>query len=190
MIRTMLMLALLTLTGVAQAATIKTSENVNVLAARDAKMNALAKSITVNAGEQALIVRFEASANPGSSNESLGRVTSDAWLLTFSTPQNGAFTLSTNTPRTAQEARRAAEQPRFTLKDARGDGVALNAKKVNIAQSSLMTDYSQYLPGGAVARPSTASTQEGKATLSQAQREFLKLNAADRKAFLRWALEL
>ncbi|MCT4702879.1 DUF2057 domain-containing protein [Enterobacteriaceae bacterium H20N1] len=196
MFRTMLTLLLLTLSGFSVASTLKMGENVNVLAARDAQINPLAKSITLGAGEQAMIVRFDAPTNPGSANESQGRITSDALLLTFDAPLTGEVTLRTATPRTENATRKTAKNPQFTLSNADGAEIVLNSQPVNLPQSTLMTDYSQYLPAKAAGTAQHEPRIESKApaghnaSLSQVQSEFLKLDAAQRKAFLRWALEL
>ena len=191
MSRSLFMLLLLTLSGISQAAILRVGENLNVLAARHAQVNPLSKWITINAGEQALIVRFDAPANPGSPNESQGRVSSASWLLTFTVPQYGEAVLTTDLPRTENEARKAAENPRFVLSKADGTAIPLTARKLDIPQRTLLTDFSQYLPEVAVAPPpDTANHPEQHASLGQLQREFLQLDASQRKAFLRWALAL
>jgi uncharacterized protein YccT (UPF0319 family) len=191
MFRTLLTLLLLTLSGLSVASTLKMGENVNVLAARDAQIDPLAKSITLGAGEQAMIVRFDAPTNPGSANESQGRITSDPWLLTFNAPLTGEMTLTTATPRTENEARKAAKDPHFVLSSAAGSSIVLNSQPVTVPQSTLMTDYSQYLPQAAGTPRTAAGASAGhEMSLSRVQSEFLKLDATQRKAFLRWALEL
>lgn len=196
MFRPLLALLLLSLSGFSVASTLNVGENINVLAARDAQIDPLSKSIVLPAGEQAMIVRFDSPTNPGSANESQGRITSDAFLLTFDAPLSGEMTLNTATPRTESEARKAAKNPQFTLSVANGSAIVMNSQPVMISQSSLMTDYSQYLPAKASAPVSAESRNKHQAlvkkdsSLSQVQREFLKLDANQRKAFLRWALEL
>ena len=191
MFRTMITLLLLTFSGLSVAATLKMGENVHLLAARDAQINPLAKSITLGAGQQAMIVRFDAPINPGSANESLGRITSAAWLLSFDAPLTGEIILTTATPRTENETRKAAKDPHFALRYVDGPAIALNSQPLTLPQSTLMTDYSQYLPGASVSPRTGADAPNGHgASLSQAQNEFLKLDATQRKAFLRWALEL
>ncbi len=191
MFRTMITLLLLTFSGLSVAATLKMGENVNVLAARDAQIDSLAKSITLGAGEQAMIVRFDAPTNPGSANESLGRITSDAWLLTFAAPLTGEIILTTATPRTENETRKAAKDPHFALRNVDGPAIELKSQPLTLPQSTLMTDYSRYLPGASVSPQTGVAEQSGHGvSLSQVQNEFLKLDATQRKAFLRWALEL
>jgi hypothetical protein len=196
MFRTLLTLLLLSLSSFSVASTLKMGENVNVLAARDAQIDPLSKSIALPEGEQAMIVRFDAPTNPGSANESQGRITSDAFLLTFEAPLTGEMTLNTATPRTETEARKAAKNPQFTLSLANGSAIVMNSQPVVITQSSLMTDYSQYLPAKTSAPAQAESHKEHQtpaekgSALSQVQSEFLKLDANQRKAFLRWALEL
>lgn len=191
MFRTMITLLLLTFSGLSVAATLKMGENVHLLAARDAQINPLAKSITLGAGQQAMIVRFDAPINPGSANESLGRITSAAWLLSFDAPLTGEIILTTATPRTENETRKAAKDPHFALRYVDGPAIALNSQPLTLPQSTLMTDYSQYLPGASVSPRTGADAPNGHgASLSQVQNEFLKLDATQRKAFLRWALEL
>jgi hypothetical protein len=184
------------LSGLSVASTLKMGENVNVLAARDAQIDPLSKSIALPDGEQAMIVRFDAPTNPGSANESQGRITSDVFLLTFEAPLTGEMTLNTATPRTETEARKAAKNPQFMLSVANGSAIVMNSQPVVITQSSLMTDYSQYLPAKTLAPALAESHKEHQtpaekgSALSQVQSEFLKLDANQRKAFLRWALEL
>ena len=191
MFRTMITLLLLTFSGLGVAATLKMGENVHVLAARDAQIDPLAKSITLGAGEQAMIMRFDAPTNPGSANESQGRITSDAWLLTFDAPLTGEIILTTATPRTENETRKAAKDPHFALRNSHGPAIELKSQPLTLPQSTLMTDYSQYLPGTSVSPRAGVAAPNGHGTsLSQVQNEFLKLDATQRKAFLRWALEL
>ncbi|WP_435927561.1 DUF2057 family protein [Dryocola sp. BD613] len=191
MFRTMITLLLLTFSGLSVAATLKMGENVNVLAARDAQINPLAKAITLGAGEQAMIVRFDAPTNPGSANESQGRITSNAWLLTFDAPLTGEIILTTATPRTEHETRKAAQNPHFALRNVDGPAIVLKSRPLTLPQSTLTTDYSQYLPGASVPSQAGVAAPNGHgASLSQVQNEFLKLDATQRKAFLRWALEL
>ncbi|TNV11483.1 DUF2057 domain-containing protein [Buttiauxella sp. B2] len=196
MFRAIFTVLLLTFSSLSLASTLKLGDNINVLAVRDAQVNSLSKSITFGSGEQAMIVRFDAPTNPGSANESQGRVTSDAVLLTFISPLNGKITLTTATPRIESETRKAARDPHFTLNNADGSAIAMNSQPIELPQSTLMTDYNQYLPAKASVTTQTTQTiehttlAEHDVSLSQVQSEYLKLDATQRKAFLRWALEL
>ncbi|MCT4711882.1 DUF2057 domain-containing protein [Enterobacteriaceae bacterium H11S18] len=205
MYRTLFTLLLLAVSGISMAGTLKIGDNVNVLAVRDAKIDLLSKSITFGAGEQAMIVRFDAPTNPGSANESQGRVTSDAWLLTFTPPLTGNFSLSTADPRTETDARKAAQHPQFALQNADGSSITLKKQHLDLPQSSLLTNYEDYLPASALAAQTSVIASQAPAaakqttaadkttqtgSLSSVQSEFLKLDASQRKAFLRWALEL
>ncbi|RJT35123.1 DUF2057 family protein [Rahnella woolbedingensis] len=195
MYKTLLTLLLLTVSGFSVAATLNVGDNVNVLAARNAKFKPLDKSVTLGSGEQAIIVRFDAPTDPGSANESQGRVTSDAWLLTFTPPASGELTLSTQTPRTENDTRKVAKNPHFLLSSSTGSVIAMSSKPVAVSQESLMTDYSEYLPpstltSSGMTDPNAATQNAQPGSLPQTQSEFLKLSATQRKAFLRWALEL
>ncbi|WP_081893277.1 MULTISPECIES: DUF2057 family protein [unclassified Serratia (in: enterobacteria)] len=178
------------------AVTLNFGDNVNILAAQSAQINTFSKSVTLPDGEQTLIVRFDAPNDPGSMNESQGRVISNAQILTFTASPNSHINLKTAIPLNANETQAAAKSPTFYLTDSQGKSIPFHAQPVSAASNKFGTDYAKLLPG-AIQQPVAEVKEQDKAkaevktpSLSNLQTLYLQMSDEQKKEFLRWAISL
>lgn len=176
------------------AVTLNIGDNVNILAAQSAQINAFSDSVTLPDGEQTLIVRFDAPNDPGSMNESQGRVISNAQILTFTVSPNSHINLKTEIPLSAKETQAVAKSPRFYLTDSQGKSIPFHTQPVSPAHNRFGTDYAKLLPATIqqpVAEVKTQVKAEDKTPpLSTLQKLYLQMNDEQKKEFLRWAISL
>ncbi|MGY3893422.1 DUF2057 family protein [Aeromonas enterica] len=178
-----------------QAARLELADNLTLLASPQGKPSAFTRAIDLPAGETRLLVRFDSPSDPRSTNESQGRVTSAPLLVTLQIPSQGSLQLTTPVLTNPQAIRRFAASP--TLQLATPDGThPLLATVLPRSQDSLLTDYQALLArydgsvGETIApQPATAS-HDAVPVDPELQRRYLAADAAQRKAFLRWALAL
>ncbi|EMN4467698.1 DUF2057 family protein [Aeromonas hydrophila] len=196
MIRLPLLTTLLLLLALpTQAARLELADNLTLLASSRGKASPFDRALTLPAGETRLLVRFDSPLDPGSTNESQGRVRSAPLLLTLTLPASGTLRLPT-----PQAIRRFAASP--TLQLAAADGTRpLLATALPRSQDSLLTDYQALLArydgsaSAATALPAVtpvlpAATPGAVPVDPELQRRYLATDEAQRKAFLRWALAL
>ncbi|MHA7845957.1 DUF2057 family protein [Serratia sp. D1N4] len=176
------------------AVTLNFGDNVNILAAQSAQINAFSNSVTLPDGEQTLIVRFDAPNDPGSMNESQGRVISNAQILTFTVSPNSHINLKTEIPLNANETQAVAKSPTFYLTDSQGKSIPFHTQPVSPAYNRFGTDYAKLLPATIqqpVAEVKTQDKAEDKTPpLSTLQKLYLQMNDEQKKEFLRWAIGL
>ncbi|MFQ2313191.1 DUF2057 family protein [Aeromonas dhakensis] len=188
MIRLPLLTTLLLLLALpTQAARLELADNLTLLASSRGKASPFERALTLPAGEARLLVRFDSPLDPGSTNESQGRVRSAPLLLTLTLPASGTLRLVTPPLPTPQAIRRFAASPALQL--ATPDGTRpLLATALPRSQDSLLTDYQALLArydGSA-----SAATPGAMPVDPELQRRYLAADEAQRKAFLRWALAL
>lgn len=175
---------LLLLTLPTQAARLELADNLTLLASSRGKASPFERALTLPAGETRLLVRFDSPLDPGSTNESQGRVRSAPLLLTLTLPASGTLRLVTPPLPTPQAIRRFAASPALPR-----------------SQDSLLTDYQALLArydgstSAATALPAVtpvlpAATPGAVPVDPELQRRYLAADEAQRKAFLRWALAL
>ncbi len=97
MIRLPLLTTLLLLLALpTQAARLELADNLTLLASSRGKASPFERALTLPAGETRLLVRFDSPLDPGSTNESQGRVRSaPPLLLTLTLPASGTLRLVT-----------------------------------------------------------------------------------------------
>ncbi|HDX8357608.1 TPA: DUF2057 family protein [Aeromonas hydrophila] len=109
MIRLPLLTTLLLLLALpTQAARLELTDNLTLLASSRGKTSPFERALTLPAGETRLLVRFDSPLDPGSTNESQGRVRSAPLLLTLTLPTSGTLRLVTPPLPTPQAIRRFA----------------------------------------------------------------------------------
>jgi uncharacterized protein YccT (UPF0319 family) len=199
MIRLPLLTTLLLLLALpTQAARLELADNLTLLASSKGKASPFERALTLPAGETRLLVRFDSPLDPGSTNESQGRVRSAPLLLTL--PASGTLRLVTPPLPTPQAIRRFAASPALQLATADGTRPLL-ATALPRSQDSLLTDYQALLArydgsvSAATALPAVtpvlpAATSGAVPVDPELQRRYLAADEAQRKAFLRWALAL
>lgn len=201
MIRFPLLTTLLLLLALpTQAARLELADNLTLLASSRGKTSPFERALTLPAGETRLLVRFDSPLDPGSTNESQGRVRSAPQLLTLTLPASGTLRLVTPPLPTPQAIRHFATHPSLLLETPDGTRPLLTTALPR-SQDSLMTDYQALLarydaPARAAITPPPATLVQPTATPGaepvdpELQRRYLAADEAQRKAFLRWALAL
>ncbi|ENC9556690.1 DUF2057 family protein [Aeromonas hydrophila] len=201
MIRLPLLTTLLLLLALpTQAARLELADNLTLLASSRGKASPFERALTLPAGETRLLVRFDSPLDPGSTNESQGRVRSAPLLLTLTLPASGTLRLITPQLPTPQAIRRFAASPALQLATADGTRPLLTTALPR-SQDSLLTDYQALLArydgsaNAATALPAVTPvlpevTPSAVPVDPELQRRYLAADEAQRKAFLRWALAL
>ena len=96
MIRFPLLTTLLLLLALpTQAARLELADNLTLLASSRGQVSPFERALTLPAGDTRLLVRFDSPLDPGSTNESQGRVRSAPLLLTLTLPASGTLKLTT-----------------------------------------------------------------------------------------------
>lgn len=163
MIRLPLLTTLLLLLALpTQAARLELADNLTLLASSRGKASPFDRALTLPAGETRLLVRFDSPLDPGSTNESQGRVRSAPLLLTLTLPASGTLPRSQDSLLTDYQALLA-----------RYDGSA--------SAATALPAITPVLP---------AATPGAVPVDPELQRRYLAADEAQRKAFLRWALAL
>ncbi|MFQ2267780.1 DUF2057 family protein [Aeromonas hydrophila] len=200
MIRLPLLTTLLLLLALpTQAARLELADNLTLLASSRGKASPFERALTLPAGETRLLVRFDSPLDPGSTNESQGRVRSAPLLLTLTLPASGTLRLITPPLPTPQAIRRFAASPALQLATA-DDTRPLLTTALPRSQDSLLADYQALLArydgsASATALPAVTPvlpevTPGAVPVDPELQRRYLAADEAQRKAFLRWALAL
>ncbi|EBP3211293.1 DUF2057 domain-containing protein [Salmonella enterica subsp. indica] len=171
-------------------------DNVSVLAARSAKVSIFSKDVMLTDGTQKMVVKFDSPVNPESVNNNRGRVTSNPYILSFNASGNTDIQLSTGKPLDEKEASLMAQKPVFTL-TAGGKPVPFDIKILDRDSITVFTDLSAIVNDDGTMIPSQARATAPEATsisshdqLSQLQQLYLKADDSQKKAFLKWALNL
>ena len=201
MIRFPLLTTLLLLLALpTQAARLELADNLTLLASSRGQVSPFERALTLPAGDTRLLVRFDSPLDPGSTNESQGRVRSAPLLLTLTLPASGTLKLTTPPLADSRAIRHFATHPNLRLETPEGSH-PLSATTLPRSQDSLMTDYQALLarydaPARAAITPPPATLTQPAATPGavpvdpELQRCYLAADEAQRKAFLRWALAL
>lgn len=201
MIRLPLLTTLLLLLALpTQAARLELADTLVLLASSRGQVSPFERALTLPAGDTRLLVRFDSPLDPGSTNESQGRVRSAPLLLTLTLPASGPLRLVTPPLPTPQAIRHFATHPSLRLETPEGSH-PLTVTTLPRSQDSLMTDYQALLarydaPARAAITPPPATLVQPTATPGavpvdpELQRRYLAADEAQRKAFLRWALAL
>lgn len=195
-----LFILLLPMTLSVQAARLELADTLVLLASSRGQASPFERALTLPAGETRLLVRFDSPLDPGSTNESQGRVRSAPQLLTLTLPASGTLRLVTPLLPTPQAIRHFATHPSLRLETPEGSH-PLTVTTLPRSQDSLMTDYQALLarydaPARAAITPPPATLVQPTATPGaepvdpELQRRYLAADEAQRKAFLRWALAL
>ena len=201
MIRFPLLTTLLLLLALpTQAARLELADNLTLLASSRGQVSPFERALTLPAGDTRLLVRFDSPLDPGSTNESQGRVRSAPLLLTLTLPASGTLKLTTPPLADSRAIRHFATHPNLRLETPEGSH-PLSATTLPRSQDSLMTDYQALLArydgsaSAATALPAVtpvlpAATPGAVPVDPELQRRYLAADEAQRKAFLRWALAL
>ncbi len=195
-----LFILLLPMTLSVQAARLELADTLVLLASSRGQVSPFERALTLPAGDTRLLVRFDSPLDPGSTNESQGRVRSAPLLLTLTLPASGTLRLVTPPQPTPQAIRHFATHPSLRLETPEGSH-PLSATTLPRSQDSLMTDYQALLarydaPARAAITPPPATLAQPATTPGavpvdpELQRRYLAADEAQRKAFLRWALAL
>lgn len=195
-----LFILLLPMTLSVQAARLELADTLVLLASSRGQVSPFERALTLPAGDTRLLVRFDSPLDPGSTNESQGRVRSAPLLLTLTLPASGTLRLVTPPLPTPQAIRHFATHPSLRLETPEGSH-PLTATTLPRSQDSLMTDYQALLarydaPARAAITPPPATLVQPATTPGavpvdpELQRRYLAADEAQRKAFLRWALAL
>ena len=201
MIRFPLLTTLLLLLALpTQAARLELADNLTLLASSRGQVSPFERALTLPAGDTRLLVRFDSPLDPGSTNESQGRVRSAPLLLTLTLPASGTLKLTTPPLADSRAIRHFATHPNLRLETPEGSH-PLSATTLPRSQDSLLTDYQALLArydgsaSAATALPAVtpvlpAATPGAVPVDPELQRRYLAADEAQRKAFLRWALAL
>ncbi|PST86231.1 DUF2057 domain-containing protein [Photobacterium sp. NCIMB 13483] len=190
---------------------LQTPSNVEILATKAVYLKNTQHQVTLPAGQQQLLVRFDSPENPHSTGQTMGYVNSSPVLLRFKLDDQATVTVKIPRLDTPQEINRFAKQPYFKLYNDDGSQLALEQKVIPMTGSPLFTDYNKLLNesvGEAVVpvamvtnkqmshSKSTAVTSIDTTHLTAQQTDQLlqqlyqQANKEQRKKFIRWALEL
>ncbi|MCE9862318.1 DUF2057 family protein, partial [Aeromonas caviae] len=90
-----LFILLLPMTLSVQAARLELADTLVLLASSRGQVSPFERALTLPAGDTRLLVRFDSPLDPGSTNESQGRVRSAPLLLTLTLPASGTLKLTT-----------------------------------------------------------------------------------------------
>ncbi|MEZ6934731.1 DUF2057 family protein [Aeromonas sp. S19(2024)] len=195
-----LFILLLPMTLSVQAARLELADTLVLLASSRGQVSPFERALTLPAGDTRLLVRFDSPLDPGSTNESQGRVRSAPLLLTLTLPASGTLKLTTPPLAGSRAIRHFATHPSLRLETPEGSH-PLSATTLPRSQDSLMTDYQALLarydaPARAAITPPPATLAQPATTPGavpvdpELQRRYLAADEAQRKAFLRWALAL
>ena len=190
---------------------LQTPSNVEILATKAVYLKNTQHQVTLPAGQQQLLVRFDSPENPHSTGQTMGFVNSAPVLLHFNLDDQATVTVKIPRLDTPQEINRFAKQPYFKLYNDDGSQLAVEQKVISMTGSPLLTDYNQLLNESVgatvVSVTMVKNTQEPHAvnpavtqidtthlTAQQTdqllQQLYQQANKAQRKNFIRWALEL
>ncbi|MFQ2580764.1 DUF2057 domain-containing protein [Aeromonas caviae] len=195
-----LFILLLPMTLSVQAARLELADTLVLLASSRGQVSPFERALTLPAGETRLLVRFDSPLDPGSTNESQGRVRSAPQLLTLTLPASGPLKLTTPPLADSRAIRHFATHPSLRLETPDGTRPLLTTALPR-SQDSLLTDYQALLArydgsaSAATALPAVtpvlpAATLGAVPVDPELQRRYLAADEAQRKAFLRWALAL
>lgn len=186
-----------------QAARLELADNLTLLASPQGKSSAFTRAIDLPAGEARLLVRFDSPSDPRTTNESQGRVTSAPLLLTLTAPSQGTLQLTTPVLISPSAIRQFAANPALLVSDGKGESQPLALQALPRSQDGMSTDYQALLASHtptasptqiSAAQASTTTHTPSALTPEQADaalRElYLAADAKQRKAFIRWALDL
>jgi hypothetical protein len=185
--------------------------NLTVLAAKSADVSIFSDKVTLKEGEQKVVVKYDSPENPSSTNQSNGRITSKPWLLTFNASGDEEITLSIKQATDTSEVRALAKAPVFSLTD-NGKAVPFTPTPLvrQSAFGSISTSWDSVVNGEAtpaavavaavpvvaatpVTAPAPAVAANGQSSAERfkaMQQLYLQSDAAQRKAFLKWALDV
>lgn len=188
----LLLVSLLFSAGQALAAPhLSVGDNLTVLAAKAADVSIFSDDIALKDGEQKVVVKYDSPENPSSTNQSNGRVTSKPYLLTFNATGDENVTLKVKAAADTAEVRALAKDPAFML--------TVNGKAVPFTRSaleqtgafgSLTTSWNSVVNGEATAATAASSVQTESDKMKAMQQLYLQSDAQQRKAFLKWALDV
>ncbi|MCY9812160.1 DUF2057 family protein [Aeromonas caviae] len=195
-----LFILLLPMTLSVQAARLELADTLVLLASSRGQVSPFERALTLPAGDTRLLVRFDSPLDPGSTNESQGRVRSAPLLLTLTLPASGTLKLTTPPLADSRAIRHFATHPSLRLETPDGTRPLLTTALPR-SQDSLLTDYQALLArydgsaSAATALPAVtpvlpATTPGAVPVDPELQRRYLAADEAQRKAFLRWALAL
>lgn len=195
-----LFILLLPMTLSVQAARLELADTLVLLASSRGQVSPFERALTLPAGDTRLLVRFDSPLDPGSTNESQGRVRSAPLLLTLTLPASGTLKLTTPPLADSRAIRHFATHPSLRLETPDGTRPLLTTALPG-SQDSLLTDYQALLArydgsaSAATALPAVtpvlpAATPGAVPVDPELQRRYLAADEAQRKAFLRWALAL
>lgn len=195
-----LFILLLPMTLSVQAARLELADTLVLLASSRGQVSPFERALTLPAGDTRLLVRFDSPLDPGSTNESQGRVRSAPLLLTLTLPASGTLKLTTPPLADSRAIRHFATHPNLRLETPDGTRPLLTTALPR-SQDSLLTDYQALLArydgsaSAATALPAVtpvlpAATPGAVPVDPELQRRYLAADEAQRKAFLRWALAL
>ncbi|MEI4976764.1 DUF2057 family protein, partial [Aeromonas caviae] len=121
MIRFPLLTTLLLLLALpTQAARLELADNLTLLASSRGQVSPFERALTLPAGDTRLLVRFDSPLDPGSTNESQGRVRSAPLLLTLTLPASGTLKLTTPPLADSRAIRHFATHPNLRLETPEG----------------------------------------------------------------------
>lgn len=190
---------------------LQTPANVEILATTAVHLNKTQHQVTLPAGQQQLLVRFDSPENPHSTGQTMGYVNSSPVLLRFKLDDQATVTVKIPRLDTPQEINRFAKQPYFKLYNDDGSQLALEQKVIPMTGSPLFTDYNKLLNesvGEAVVPVAVVKNKQISHSKSTAvasidtthltaqqtdqllQQLYQQANKEQRKKFIRWALEL
>ncbi|MEC6909406.1 DUF2057 family protein [Photobacterium piscicola] len=190
---------------------LQTPANVEILATTAVHLNKTQHQVTLPAGQQQLLVRFDSPENPHSTGQTMGYVNSSPVLLRFKLDDQATVTVKIPRLDTPQEINRFAKQPYFKLYNDDGSQLALEQKVIPMTGSPLFTDYNKLLNesvGEAVVPVAVVKNKQMSHSKSTAvasidtthltaqqtdqllQQLYQQANKEQRKKFIRWALEL
>ncbi|MGU3523964.1 DUF2057 family protein [Enterobacteriaceae bacterium C23F] len=179
------------------APTLSVGDNLTVLAAKSAEVSIFTDNIALKDGEQKVVVKYDSPENPSSTNQSNGRVTSKPYLLTFSASGDEQIELTTKAAVDTSEVRALAKEPVFIL--------TINGKAVPFSHSplirssafgSITTSWDAVVNGDSspaaakAVAPASGKAQTESETMQTMQKLYLQSDAKQRKAFLKWALDV
>ncbi len=114
-----LFILLLPMTLSVQAARLELADTLVLLASSRGQVSPFERALTLPAGDTRLLVRFDSPLDPGSTNESQGRVRSAPLLLTLTLPASGTLKLTTPPLADSRAIRHFATHPNLRLETPR-----------------------------------------------------------------------
>lgn len=167
-------------------------DNLTVLAAKSADVSIFSDDIALKDGTQRVVVKYDSPENPSSTNQSNGRVTSKPYLLTFNATGDEKIELTTKAAVDTSEVRALAKEPVFILTK-KGKAVPFSQSPLirTSTFSSVATSWESVVNGDSASAPAatgTAQTESG--TMQAMQKLYLQSSPEQRKAFLKWALDV